>query len=224
MGDYCTISQFSEVEIEIKKSRFIGFAAATADETDVKAFLDEIKQKHPQARHHVYAWRIGGVLEQQIMQRYSDDGEPAGTGGLPVLKKISALELTQITVVVVRYFGGILLGTGGLSRAYAQTAELAIQAAKPILMRQLDSFAIQLPYALYEITKNKLEEAGMLLFDEVFGADVSCSVACTPGQVEQLCERLQELTSGPLALVDLGSRFIPDANYSVDRNEESGER
>ncbi len=221
MADYHTISQASEIEVEIKKSRFIGFARPTENELAVKAFLDEIRQRHPQARHHVYAWRVGGFFNQQVLQRYSDDGEPAGTGGLPILKKIDALELTQVSVVVVRYFGGILLGTGGLSRAYAQSADLAIQEAKPVLMRELSTFAIQLSYSLYELVKNKVHEAGMYLYDEVFAAEVSCSVACLPSQVLELQTLLQELASGPIEMEDSGAKFIAAPLILKEGNEES---
>ncbi len=210
MGNYTTVRQQSEFELEIKKSRFIGYASPAQNETEVKEFLSHIKSLHPQARHQVYAWRVGGFSEQQAMQRYSDDGEPAGTGGLPVLKKLDAQALTQLAVVVVRYFGGVLLGTGGLSRAYAACAEAAIDKARPVLMRELQVYSCVLPYHVYELTKNKLHETEMLLYDEEFEAEVRCKLACKPEQSACLMDIIQEIGNGRLQVDYLESRYIAE--------------
>lgn len=218
MGNYTTVRHASEFELEIKKSRFIGYAKPVENETEVKEFLNHIKSLHPQARHHVYAWRLGGFSDKQMMQRYSDDGEPSGTGGLPVLKKMDGQALTQLVVVVVRYFGGVLLGTGGLSRAYAAAAEGALEEAKPVLMRRLDVYACVLPYHLYEMCKNKINELGMMLYDEIFGALIQCKLACRSDETEQLMGLLQELGAGSLQADYLESDYVADENMLLPEN------
>lgn len=211
MGNYTTVRQRSEFSQEIKKSRFIGYAAPLENEAAVRSFLQEIKSLHPQARHHVYAWRLGGFSDLQLNQRYSDDGEPSGTGGLPLLKKLDMFRLTQTALVVVRYFGGILLGTGGLSRAYASTGEGALVLAKPQLMQRLEVFATSIPYALYELAKSNVQESGMQLFDEEFGTSVNCKLACAAERVQDLEQLLQELGAGSLLMTHLEKRYVPVA-------------
>lgn len=120
---YFTIKDDVSAQFEEKKSVFIGHIKRVYNEDDAKEFINKIKSEHREARHNVYAYIIG---ENMGIQRYSDDGEPQGTGGIPVLEVIKKNEITDVVVVVTRYFGGILLGKGGLVRAYSKGAALAV--------------------------------------------------------------------------------------------------
>lgn len=123
---YITVRNFGEDSFEEKKSEFIGYCKRVENEEEAKEFVNEIKNKHKQARHNCYAYIIG---ENMGIQRYSDDGEPQGTAGIPILEVMKKNEVKDCAVVVTRYFGGILLGTGGLTRAYTKGAAIAIKAA-----------------------------------------------------------------------------------------------
>ncbi len=122
---YLTIREFGEDEFIEKKSRFIGYAKRCETEEEAKAFVAEIKSKHKQARHNCFAYTVG---ENMGIQRYSDDGEPQGTAGIPILEVMKKSNVTDCAIVVTRYYGGILLGTGGLTRAYTKGASIALKA------------------------------------------------------------------------------------------------
>lgn len=123
---YITIRNFGEDRFEEKKSEFIGYAKRVESEEEAKAFVSEIKNMHKQARHNCWAYVIG---ENMNIQRYSDDGEPQGTAGIPILEVMKKSGITDCAVVVTRYFGGVLLGTGGLTRAYTKGASISIKSA-----------------------------------------------------------------------------------------------
>ena len=123
---YITIRNYGEDSFEEKKSEFIGYAKRVESEEEAREFINEIKGKHKQARHNCWAYVIG---ENMGIQRYSDDGEPQGTAGIPILEVMKKNGITDCAVVVTRYFGGILLGAGGLTRAYTKGASIALKAA-----------------------------------------------------------------------------------------------
>lgn len=123
---YVTVRNFGEDSFEEKKSEFIGYAKRVESDEEAREFINEIKSKHKQARHNCFAYVIG---ENMGIQRYSDDGEPQGTAGLPILDVMKKSNITDCVIVVTRYFGGILLGTGGLTRAYTKGASIALKAA-----------------------------------------------------------------------------------------------
>ena len=123
---YITIRNFGEDRFEEKKSEFIGYAKRVENEDEAKAFVSEIKNMHKQSRHNCWAYVLG---ENMNIQRYSDDGEPQGTAGIPILEVMKKSGITDCAVVVTRYFGGVLLGTGGLTRAYTKGASIAIKNA-----------------------------------------------------------------------------------------------
>lgn len=122
---YITIREYGEDSFIEKKSEFIGYAKRVESEEEAKAFVAEIKSKHKQARHNCWGYIIG---ENMGIQRYSDDGEPQGTAGIPILEVMKKSNITDCAVVVTRYFGGVLLGTGGLTRAYTKGASIALKA------------------------------------------------------------------------------------------------
>ena len=128
-----------------RKSEFIGIAKPVETGAEAEEFVAAVRAEFPDARHHVYAWITGG---DEVLQKYSDDGEPRGTGGLPVLDVLLHQNLEDAAVVVVRYFGGILLGTGGLVRAYSSAAAQAVEAAVPIFRQKLRIYKLITPYTL----------------------------------------------------------------------------
>jgi len=143
---YITIKNFGEDRFEEKKSEFIGYAKRVENEEEAKAFISEIKNKHKQARHNCSAYIIG---KNQNIQRYSDDGEPQGTAGIPILEVMKKSGITDCAVVVTRYFGGILLGTGGLTRAYTKGASIAIKAAGIIEKVEGLKLSFEIDYDLF---------------------------------------------------------------------------
>ncbi|NLK94910.1 MAG: YigZ family protein [Clostridiales bacterium] len=142
---YITVRGYGEDTFEEKKSEFIGYCKRVESEEEAKAFITEIKNKHKQARHNCYAYVIG---EKMNTQRYSDDGEPQGTAGIPILEVMKKKEITDCVIVVTRYFGGILLGAGGLTRAYIKGATIAIDNAGVIEKVQGLMISVKLDYDL----------------------------------------------------------------------------
>lgn len=143
MDTYKTIIGDMTTQFTEKHSRFIGYVAHTQTDEEAVAFIDKIRSEHSDARHNVYAY----VLKNENRVRYSDDGEPHGTAGKPILDIINGAELKDVTVVVTRYFGGILLGTGGLVRAYSKAAKDTLDAADKFLMVPGVSYSVNLDYS-----------------------------------------------------------------------------
>ena len=139
--NYRTVLSSREKEIIINKSRFIASAKAINSEEDALEFIDIVKTKYKDATHNVYAYVVG---ENSIVQRFSDDGEPSGTAGIPILELIKKEDLRNIVIVSTRYFGGIKLGGGGLIRAYTQSGKSALEAGKIIEMTMFDEFLIKI--------------------------------------------------------------------------------
>lgn len=143
MLDLITIEDFGTGDFVEKKSRFIGYAKHVSSEEEAAAFIAEIKSKHWDAKHNVYAYILG---ENGEIQRSTDDGEPAGTAGRPVLEIIRGEQLTDVVIVVTRYFGGVLLGTGGLVRAYGKAAKLAIENSTKVRPVRMKTVAVSADY------------------------------------------------------------------------------
>ncbi len=190
------------VELEEKKSRFIAICRPLADEEEAHAFVRGIRQQYPDATHHVYAWILGG---QTQLQRFSDDGEPAGTAGIPVLDALRKPGIDQAGIVVTRYFGGTLLGTGGLVHAYGKSASLAVEAAVPVRMQLCRQFQVTVGYADHDRLKHHLQLADYAILDERFGIDVELAVAVSAGQEAAFDQLCADQTSGA-ALVEAGSQ------------------
>ena len=160
MSNFYTIEDFGTDEFVEKKSKFIGYIKHVETEDEANEFIGSIKSKHWDAKHNVYAYIIG---ENSAIQRSTDDGEPAGTAGRPVLEVIKGENLTNVAIVVTRYFGGILLGTGGLVRAYGKAAKLAVEncvKVRPILMKTV---AICADYELVGKIQNHLIQNNVII-------------------------------------------------------------
>ncbi len=200
---YLIPADYGEAEFVEKRSRFIGRVWPLESEADALEHLREIRSRHWDATHNVYAYilREGGVM------RYSDDGEPQGTSGMPTLTVFRSREIQNVLCIVTRYFGGILLGTGGLVRAYTQAARLALEAAGVALMREWEELLIACPYPLYEKVKRELELAGSVISSTDFGADVSIEALLQKGGSAALNDRLQELSSGAVEAMLVGSQY-----------------
>ena len=194
---------YGEAEFTEKRSRFIGRVWPLQSEEEALEHLKEIRSRHWDATHNVYAYilREGGIM------RYSDDGEPQGTSGMPTLTVFRSREIQNVLCIVTRYFGGILLGTGGLVRAYTQAARLALEAAGVALLREWEELLIACPYPLYEKVKRELELAGAAISSTDFGADVSIEAMLEKGRSAALNERLRELSSGAVEAVLMGSQY-----------------
>ena len=165
---YKTVKIESFGEFIEKRSRFIGYCKPVKTEEDATAFINEIRAKHWDARHNVYAYS----LREGNLRRYSDDGEPSGTAGMPVLDVITKNEVYDVCVVVTRYFGGILLGKGGLVRAYAQGAKLALEAGQVIKMQSCLLCSLGCSYNQYGKVSAAVIDAGALIDDTLYEADV----------------------------------------------------
>ena len=187
-----------------KRSRFIGHIFPADSEEAAVAAIKSVREAMWDARHHVYAYIIrGGAM------RYSDDGEPQGTGGLPVLDVLRRQELNNVCCVVTRYFGGILLGTGGLVRAYSKAAVMAVDAAGVSIMRLWQRFEIPCPYPLFERVKLEIEAHDGQIINTDYGVQVDLTVRIPQGRADAFKARLIDLSSGRLVPADAGTEYLP---------------
>lgn len=204
MPDYRTIRGTATFTYEEKRSRFIGTAAFADTEEAALAILNRVRAANRTARHNVYAYVL-----QNGRVRYSDDGEPAKTAGTPVLESIRHAGLSDVIVVVTRYFGGILLGTGGLVRAYTAAASGALAAAQPVQMRSVVDCTLTVPYAQYEPACRLIEQAGAHLQEPEFAGAVTLRWRQPSGQEGALCAALEELLRGAAAVTVTPPHFAP---------------
>ncbi|MGB4504023.1 MAG: YigZ family protein [Syntrophaceticus sp.] len=167
---FYSIRRAAEVEVVIKRSKFIAAAAPVDDEDAANFFIDQVKEKHKRATHNVFAY----LINEQVM-RCSDDGEPAGTAGMPVLDVIRKQGLERIAIVVTRYFGGIKLGAGGLVRAYTEAAGKAIDSAGIVKKRLHREIFVQVDYQFFGPVKRELEMAKAQIQDIAYGEQVKIS-------------------------------------------------
>lgn len=159
---YRTLHGESESLIKEKGSKFLGYSRAVFSEEEVDSFLNEIKSFHPKARHHCYAWRIGNP---EPVERANDDGEPSGTAGRPILGQLIKSNVTNAMIVVVRYFGGTLLGTSGLIRAYKACAEAALDNAQIITVVEKETWLIEVDYSIVHILEEWAPQLGFEILE-----------------------------------------------------------
>ena len=169
MSDYLTLSREASDEFIEKRSRFIGYAKPVKTQDEAMDFINEIRTKHWDATHNVYAY----VLRDGQSRRYSDDGEPSGTAGVPVLDVLLKENITDCVVVATRYFGGVLLGAGGLVRAYSHTSKIAVEAAGIIKMSVCVVMNVTCDYNYYGRLSSLIPEYGGIIEDTVFGENVT---------------------------------------------------
>lgn len=200
---YTTLEGEGEAEFVEKKSVFIGHAAPVKSEEEAQAFVKKYKNQYMDARHNVWAYLMKG----EIIARYSDDGEPQGTAGVPVLDTIRKSGVTDAVVVVTRYFGGILLGAGGLVRAYSHTAKLALEAAHIITYEQYTELELACSYSDYQWYSAILPSFGAIIDDTEFSDRVILRFAVKDAVVPVLFAKIQEMSGGKDEAVIKGKRF-----------------
>ena len=190
---YFTIKDESKAEFEEKKSIFIGHVKRVENEEAAKEFIQRVKSNHKEARHNVYAYIIG---ENRGIQRYSDDGEPQGTGGIPMLEVLKKSDITDVVAVVTRYFGGILLGTGGLARAYSKGASLAIKEAGIVEKVKGNSIEILTEYDLLGKVQYVCAKESFHIEQIEYTDKVRIKILCEFSSLEKLKLQITEVTSG----------------------------
>ena len=203
MDSYKTIKERASFEYEDRKSVFIGDAMPVSTEAEALAFIDMIKKKYPDARHHVYAY----VLRENNTTRFTDDSEPQGTAGMPTLDVIRKNACTDMVIVVTRYFGGTLLGTGGLVRAYTQAALGALNKGIPVVYDIYSTLKITVSYSDHGRICQALDEAGFVVDDTMFTANVEVVGRIKASKAQLLITRLTEITSARAQVEEIEQRF-----------------
>ncbi|MGO0881292.1 YigZ family protein [Clostridioides difficile] len=203
MSNYRTLHEFGTDEITIEKSVFIGYAKPIQCEEEAVEFINEIKKKHKDANHNVWAYTVG---QNMNIQRYSDDGEPQGTAGIPTLEVIKKEDLRDVVVVVTRYFGGIKLGAGGLVRAYTKGAKLGLESGKIISKVMYQEVKVKIDYTQLGKVQNELMNLGYFIKDTIYEDNVEIIVYSKLEDVEKLSEKMIDITSGTGKIV-LGDEF-----------------
>ena len=192
MQSYITVKQYGSFEYEDRKSVFIGEAMPVSTEAEALAFIDSVKKNYPDARHHVYAY----VLRDNSIMRFTDDSEPQGTAGMPVLDVIRKNGCTDTVIVVTRYFGGTLLGTGGLVRAYTAAAIGALRAAEVIEYDLYTELELEISYSDYQKLAPVFAKHGFRTADSRFAEAVSIVGSVKSSQVAELTDSLVQTTGG----------------------------
>lgn len=203
MNEYKTVEFENSDEFIEKKSRFIGYVKPVKTQNEAVDFINSIKSKHWDATHNVYAY----VLKENNIQRYSDDGEPSGTAGVPVLDVILKNELVDVCVVVTRYFGGTLLGAGGLVRAYSHGSKIAVESGNIITMAPCKILSVSVDYNFYERLNNLLNDLGANVEKTDFSDKVEVLFSMKEQSVDFLSEKLTDMSNGSYYLTEIGEKF-----------------
>lgn len=190
--DYVTVKEYAEDEFVEKKSRFIGCIQPVETAEEAERFIASVRKKNPEARHNVYAY----VLKDGLTRRCSDDGEPQGTGGVPVLDVILKEGIVGVCVVVTRYFGGVLLGVGGLTRAYSKGARIALAAAEKMHMTTCHVVRVACDYGLYGKISYLLPQYNIQTLDTSFTDSVEMLLLIRADRTEAFTKELTELSAG----------------------------
>lgn len=201
--EYQTIAGRASASFVERRSRFIGQIAPAKTEAEALAFLEEVRAANREANHNCYAY----VLREGQLRRYSDDGEPQGTAGVPILEVLLRNELVDVCVVVTRYFGGVLLGAGGLVRAYSAGASLAVEAGGILRMKPCTSFALEIDYGLYGKLSYLFPQYGIAVEKTAFEEKVRLTLLIRSDRLPAFEKALRELSSGQLAPVVLEERY-----------------
>ena len=203
--EFRTIREDGQVQEEIKKSRFICHAKCVYSEEEARDFITAIKKEHYKATHNCSAFIIG---ERSEIKRTSDDGEPSGTAGVPMLGVLENHNLTNVCVVVTRYFGGVKLGAGGLIRAYAGSVALAVKEIGIIEIKEQAGIQIQMTYAQYQEYGNFLKEHNLMELETNFTDQVQTMIFVDKEQKETIKAELVEFYNGKVGLSDQGLREV----------------
>jgi uncharacterized YigZ family protein len=204
LTEYLVPTRAAEAEFVEKRSTFIGHVWPVETEDEARAHIDEMKKKYHDARHNCWCY-----LLKDGPVRYSDDGEPQGTAGQPMLSVFQKEEVTNVCCVVTRYFGGVLLGAGGLVRAYTQSAKDALDAAGLSVVRRWVAFAVTCPYSFLERVKQAVTALDGAVGDIDYAADVTVQALLPEGRAGEFSARMTELSAGSFQAAELGEVFQP---------------
>lgn len=202
MEEYLVPTQFGEDEFTEKRSRFIGRVWPVETEEEALERIQQVKKQHYDATHNCWAYII-----KDGATRFSDDGEPGGTAGMPMVQVLQREGLYNIVCVVTRYFGGILLGAGGLVRAYTKGAKIAVDAAGKSVKRVWTAVYLPCPYTYYERVKLEVEAFGGILRDSRFGAEVELEILLPEQRTEAFFARITDMTSGTVEGLETGKEY-----------------
>jgi len=205
VSEYLVPFEDAESEFVEKRSRFISHIWRVESEAEARSRIEEMKKKSYAARHNCWCY----LLRKGNVVRYSDDGEPQGTAGQPMLNVFQRQEVTNVCCVVTRYFGGILLGAGGLTRAYTQGAKDALTASGIARMSLWTLWDVPCTYPLFERMKLDIAACGGVVREVEYGADITIHAAFPVGGAEQFAPRLTELSAGQLEMIPAGEEFLP---------------
>lgn len=201
--EYRTILNEANDEFIERKSRFIGYIKPVTTQEEAVSFINEIKSKHWDATHNVYAY----VLREGQVRRYSDDGEPQGTAGIPVLDVLLKENVTDCVVVATRYFGGTLLGAGGLVRAYSHTAKIAVDAGQVITMKLCKVLKVTCDYNFYGRLNSFIPEMGGVIDDTEFADNVTVTFKLPVDDVASFDAKLVDMSFGKFHTEEIGEEF-----------------
>ena len=202
MDEYLVPTGYGEDEFVEKKSRFIGHVWCVETEEEALARIQEMKKQYYDASHNCWAY----VIRDGAM-RFSDDGEPGGTAGNPMMQVLQRENLYNVVCVVTRYFGGVLLGAGGLVRAYTKGAKIAIDAAGKSMKRVWSVLYVPCPYTYYERVKLEVEAFGGVIRDTQFGAEVELEILVSAPQTDAFLEKLTDMTAGTVEALVTGEEY-----------------
>ena len=210
MSDFRVPCGAAETEFTEKRSRFIGHLLPVETEEQAREFIAQMKKKYYDARHNCWCYLIGSDI-----LRYGDDGEPQGTAGQPMLNVFRRENVTNVVCVVTRYFGGILLGAGGLTRAYSKSARDALAAAGVAEMGLWAAADIPCPYPLFERVRSEVTTLGGTVDSADYGADIRLAVSLPAEQTAALQARLTELSAGGIAITVTAEEYRPGPRMEI---------
>ena len=205
MTGYRTLLRPSRTEILIQKSRFIGEASPVENEESAMEFLRNARQTYPDASHHCYAYIIGSNMG---IMRYSDDGEPGGTAGLPIMEVLRRGKICNCVAVVTRYFGGILLGTGGLHRAYTQSCAEAVRASGTGIMEETDSLLCETPYSLWDKVRHALSSLPVRLVHSEYSSSVTFTLEVRSRDTEMVTRELTRISNAQILILPDRTEYV----------------
>lgn len=205
MLEYKTIEDTAHTEWEINKSRFLTYVKHVETELQAQEFIASIKKKHFDARHNCSAYIIG---ERSEIQKSSDDGEPSGTAGIPMLEVLKKNELSDIVVVVTRYFGGIKLGAGGLIRAYGKSVTSCLEIAQIVKKTVFNRYLLELDYDLIGSIENYLHQQEIRIQDKIYNDKVKFTLLLTPNDTENTLKDIANLSAGRITVQSLEAIYL----------------
>ncbi len=209
--NYFTVSEPVRASFTEKRSEFICFLSPVKTNDEAVDFINSVRSEHRKARHNVYAY----ILRNDNISRYSDDGEPQGTAGIPVLDVLKKRGLTDVCAVVTRYFGGILLGGGGLVRAYSHAVSIACDSAKIMNMCMCHRLKVRTDYNMYGKISHVLPSFNTITVSSDFGSDVMLEILVLNEKLDILRKELAEITNGAVSVEDCGEMYQDFSSVTI---------